>query len=31
MDMDFEPGDIQFLNNYVMLHSRTEYEDWPER
>ncbi len=30
MDMDFEPGDIQFLNNYVMLHSRTEYEDWPE-
>jgi hypothetical protein len=29
-DMDFEPGDIQFLNNYSVLHSRTAYEDWPE-
>jgi len=29
-DMDFNPGDMQFLNNYVMLHSRTGYEDYPE-
>jgi hypothetical protein len=26
----FEPGDIQFLNNHVALHSRTAFEDWPE-
>jgi hypothetical protein len=30
VDLDFEPGDIQFLHNHVMLHSRTAYEDWPE-
>ena len=30
MDMSFEPGDMQFLNNYVVLHSRGDYEDWPE-
>ncbi|HVZ45500.1 MAG TPA: TauD/TfdA family dioxygenase [Ramlibacter sp.] len=23
----FEPGDAQFLNNYTVLHSRTEYEN----
>ena len=28
--MMFEPGDIQFLNNHVCLHSRTAFEDWPE-
>jgi len=26
-DMDFEPGDIQILNNFVSLHSRAGYED----
>lgn len=26
-DMNLEPGDMQFLNNYVVLHSRTGYED----
>jgi hypothetical protein len=26
----FEPGDIQFVNNHVALHSRTAFEDWPE-
>lgn len=26
-EMDFRPGDIQWLNNYVILHSRTAYED----
>lgn len=30
LDMNFEPGDMQFLCNYVILHSRTDYEDWPE-
>jgi len=29
-EMDFEPGDMQFLCNYTVFHSRTEYEDWPE-
>ena len=23
-------GDIQILNNHAILHSRTEFEDWPE-
>jgi hypothetical protein len=26
-DMSFEPGDIQYLNNYVAFHSRTGFED----
>ena len=26
----FKPGDLQFVNNHVMLHSRTEFTDWPE-
>src|SRR5579864_7392440 len=30
LDMDLQPGDIQVCNNYTILHSRTEYEDWPE-
>ena len=30
LDMDFRRGDIQLLNNHVILHSRTDYEDWPE-
>ena len=25
-----EPGDILFINNWVNLHRRTEFEDWPE-
>ena len=25
--MDFEPGDMQFINNYHVLHGRTSYED----
>ncbi len=28
--MDLLPGDIQLLNNHIVLHSRTEYEDHPE-
>jgi hypothetical protein len=27
LDMDFEPGDIQFLNNRAILHGRTGFED----
>lgn len=29
-DMKFEQGDMQFLNNYVTLHTRRAFEDWPE-
>ena len=28
--MDFRPGDIQFLNNYVILHTRTAFQDGRE-
>lgn len=28
--MDFEPGDVQWINNHIVLHSRTDYEDWDE-
>lgn len=30
VEMDFRPGDIQLLNNAVILHSREAYEDDPE-
>ncbi len=30
LDMDFRPGDMQFLCNHSIVHSRTSYEDWPE-
>jgi hypothetical protein len=30
LDMEFRPGDMQFLLNHATLHSRTAYEDWPE-
>lgn len=26
----FQPGDMQFLNNHVILHSRTAFEDYDE-
>ena len=26
----FQPGDLQFLNNHVILHSRTAFEDYDE-
>jgi len=29
--LQFEPGDIQFLQNHVIFHSRTSFVDWPER
>jgi hypothetical protein len=30
LDMDFRPGDIQWLKNAAILHSRTEFADHPE-
>lgn len=29
-EMHLEPGDLQFLNNHRILHSRTQYEDYEE-
>ncbi|MBT5109503.1 MAG: TauD/TfdA family dioxygenase [Rhodospirillaceae bacterium] len=29
-DMVMQPGDLQILNNHMVLHSRTAFEDWPE-
>lgn len=29
-EMELEPGDIQLLNNHVIYHGRTAYEDAPE-
>lgn len=31
VDMQLERGDMQFINNFTVVHSRTEYEDHPER
>ncbi|MDP2007710.1 MAG: TauD/TfdA family dioxygenase [Rubrivivax sp.] len=28
--MDFEPGDMQWIDNHTVLHSRTDYEDFDE-
>jgi hypothetical protein len=30
LDMSIGEGDIQFLNNRILLHGRTGFEDWPE-
>ena len=30
IDMMLEPGDLQFANNYAVLHSRTDFEDFDE-
>jgi hypothetical protein len=29
-EMELRQGDMQFLNNYVVLHTRTAYQDWPD-
>jgi TfdA family taurine catabolism dioxygenase TauD len=29
--MDLEPGDVQILNNFAILHSRAAYQDLPPR
>ena len=30
LPMAFEPGDIQLLHNHQILHSRNDFENWPE-
>jgi alpha-ketoglutarate-dependent taurine dioxygenase len=30
LDLDLQVGDMQLINNYTTLHSRTEFEDFPE-
>jgi hypothetical protein len=30
LDMDLEPGDIQLISNFTVLHSRTDYVDYEE-
>ena len=30
LQMAFKPGDMQFLHNHQVLHSRTDFIDWPE-
>lgn len=30
LDMMLEPGDLQFANNYAVLHSRTKFEDFED-
>ncbi len=30
LDMFMRPGDIQLINNHLILHGRTEYEDFPD-
>jgi hypothetical protein len=30
LTMEFREGDIQLINNHVMLHAREAYEDYPE-
>lgn len=31
LDIDFHRGDMQFLNNHVIMHTRQAYQDFPER
>jgi hypothetical protein len=30
LSMDFQEGDIQLINNHILLHAREAYEDYPE-
>ena len=30
LQMSFERGDMQFLHNHQILHSRNDFENWPE-
>lgn len=30
IELDFQPGQIQFVNNLLTGHARTEFEDYPE-
>ena len=31
LNMEFEPGDIQLLNNHLTYHARTRYDDFDEK
>ena len=31
LQIEFRPGDIQLVNNHVLFHDRTAFEDWPEQ
>jgi hypothetical protein len=31
LEMDMQPGDIQFVNNYTIMHGRSAFVDFPER
>lgn len=31
LTIEFKPGDMQFVHNHQIFHSRTDFEDWPER
>jgi hypothetical protein len=30
LDMDLEEGDVQWISNHTVVHSRTGYEDWTD-
>jgi alpha-ketoglutarate-dependent taurine dioxygenase len=30
LDMRFRPGDIQLVNNFVVMHARSSYDDWAD-
>ena len=30
INFEFQPGEIQFVDNRTLGHSRTEFEDWPD-
>lgn len=30
VELDFRPGDIQLVNNHILFHDRTAFEDWPD-
>lgn len=30
LDMELRRGDMQFISNYTVLHSRNAFEDWPD-
>ena len=31
LEIDFQPGDLQLVNNMALLHGRTAYLDWQQR
>lgn len=31
LDMEFQPGDMQFLNDRTVVHGRTDFKDWDQQ